>query len=407
MSERDEAVIIRGLGLITPLAQGVSANWEALLAGQSIGCQGRIGFPIPSQAPDRVTALAQIAAQEALQQAQWSSRVQREHADQRMAVIIGTSKGPIDTWLEAHTRHLTAPPSTSDNPEGRSRATRSSPSASFSTSPTGHSQASLDVPGLHRIGEMLDRTLKLPAGPRLTVSAACASGLVALIRAVMMLKDGSADRVLVVAAESSLHPVFTASFKRLGVLAPDDEPIRPLDEYRRGFRISEAAAAICLEAGRPRTGDILIDRYALGGDAHHLTGVDPAGRTLNACLSRAIGNHPVDLVHAHATGTTLNDPIELAAIQRSLSPWKDKRPIIYSHKAALGHSLGAAGLISVVLNCHIHVRDRVPGNIHTTTPLACERLRLSAEPLDQRITRSVSVAAGFGGATAAVSLISA
>ena len=58
-------------------------------------------------------------------------------------------------------------------------------------------------------------------GPSLTVSCVCASGLHALIRATMMIQSGEAERVLVVAAEASVHPMFVASFKRLGVLPPE------------------------------------------------------------------------------------------------------------------------------------------------------------------------------------------
>ena len=36
----------------------------------------------------------------------------------------------------------------------------------------------------------------------------------------MMIRSGEAKRVLVVAAEASVHPLFIASFQRLGVLTP-------------------------------------------------------------------------------------------------------------------------------------------------------------------------------------------
>ena len=82
----------------------------------------------------------------------------------------------------------------------------------------------------------------------MTLSAACASGIYALIRAVMMIQAGEVQRAIVVASESSLHALFTASFARLGVLAPPGYGCRPFDRQRQGFVISEAAAAVCLEA---------------------------------------------------------------------------------------------------------------------------------------------------------------
>ena len=64
------------------------------------------------------------------------------------------------------------------------------------------------------------RKLGMIWGSRLTLSTACASGLhAAQSRAVMMIEQDGVERVLVVAVESSLHPLFVGSFKRLGVLA--------------------------------------------------------------------------------------------------------------------------------------------------------------------------------------------
>src|SRR5204862_7358830 len=98
----------------------------------------------------------------------------------------------------------------------------------------------------------------------------------------------------------------------------------------------------------------------LGGAATHLTGGDPEGTTLRRLLNHVVDGQPVDLVHAHATGTEMNDPIELAAIESALPADQDPPAILYSHKGALGHSLGAAGLVSVVLNCMSHHKGVVP-----------------------------------------------
>ena len=257
--------------------------------------------------------------------------------------------------------------------------------------------------------------LNLTCGPRLTISTACASGLHALIRGAMLLGEG-VDRVLVVAAESSLHPLFLGSFTRLGVLAPPEIGCRPFDVNRRGFLVSEAAAAVCLER---RTGGIQIERFAMLADATHLTRGDETGRMLRRLLSTAIGSRPLDLIHAHGTGTKANDETELTAIQSALAAdfpphpllncstaplLSRQQPILYSHKGALGHTLGAAGLISVVLNCQCHTHACIPGNVRTSEPLPMPGLRFSQSILERRISRSVVIASGFGGAGAAVTL---
>lgn len=332
--------------------------------GEFIRDHARI--PCENSAPPRVTQLALRAARESLASAQWN-RTGLE--DDATALVVGTSKGPIEEWREK-------------------------PGADGSI-------------GLHEVAETLTHELNLGAGPRVTLSAACASGLHALIHATMLLRSGVARRALVVAAEASVNPLFVASFKRLGVLPPEGFGCRPFDLDRAGFLMSEAAAAVCLEASEfpARRDSVRVDRFSLGADATHLTGLDPAGKTLRRLLARVMDNRPVDLIHAHGTGTGMNDPIELAATEHLL-PTCDRPAFLYSHKGALGHSLGAAGLVSIVLNAESHRRGIVLPNVQTRRPLPTMRVRLVREPVYTPIRRSVAIAAGFGGASAVVSCTS-
>src|SRR5207302_8186491 len=137
----------------------------------------------------RVTQLGLRAAGEAIASAGWTSS--ELHHD-TTALVVGTSKGPIERWM-------TAPP----------------------VEPYRTNQICANPMGLHEIAESLARELWRGHGPRLTVSAACASGLQALVQATMLLQSGVAKRALVVAAEASVHPLFVSSFKRLGVLPPE------------------------------------------------------------------------------------------------------------------------------------------------------------------------------------------
>jgi len=146
---------------------------------------------------------------------------------------------------------------------------------------------------------------------------------------------------------------------------------------------------------------VKIGRFAMGGDAAHLTAGDAEGETLRWALGKAIDKSRVDFVHAHGTGTVQHDPVELAALEATLRPGDD--PPVYSHKAALGHSLGAAGLVSVVLNCLVHQTGMIPPNVNTSEPLE-SRLKISREIQRRSVRRSLAVASGFGGALAAVSL---
>ena len=169
--------------------------------------------------------------------------------------------------------------------------------------------------------------------------------------------------------------------------------------------MSEAGAAVCLErAGDGEAQGILVERMAMGADATHLISGDEQGRTLRALLDDVLDGRPVDLIHAHGTGTAQNDEMESGAIEDCVMVG-GRRPALYSHKGALGHALGAAGLISVVLNRMCHERQTVPpALVQRSVPL--RRVSLLNHAQKRTIRRSIALAAGFGGAIGAVSLLS-
>jgi act minimal PKS ketosynthase (KS/KS alpha) len=388
----DDLPLITGIGLWTVLGPSAGETWDAITtSGRCVSGHTRI--PVGRDEGSRVATLAVNVARQALADAGWG---RSQTGDSRTALVFGTSKGPIEDWIVSDVnRSVQFSPPTSDKPS--CDVTRIDPHAW----------------GLHATTDRVARATGIAHGPRLTVSAACATGLHALVRAAMMLRTGEADRVLVVAAEASVHPLFVHSFKRLGVLAPEGFGCRPFDESRSGFVMTEAAAAVCLERGTSgRRPYAAVGRYAIAGDAGHLTAGAPDGRVQRHVLARVVHGRPVDFVHAHGTGTVVNDPIELAAIDASVDPTvrddDDRRRVpVYSHKAHLGHSLGAAGLVSVVLGCLTHRTNVIPPNVRTTSPLASRFLDIPTEVHERRVHRSVHLAAGFGGTVAAMSLVTA
>src|ERR1700722_1307308 len=311
-------IVITGLAACTPLGDTLTTTWQSLLDGRPTADYVRGPLDL---SPPQVNGLARRVALQATEAAGWS--LDQLHD---AALVVGTSKGPIEAWID------------------------SSSSSILNANSFGLAAVASD--------------LGMANGPRLTLSPACASGLHALIRATMLIRDGRVDRALVVAVESSLHPLFIGSFRRLGVLPPPGIGWRPFDLDRAGFLMSEAAAAVCLERGDQR--GIRIERFALGGDAVHLTHGDPTGDTLRRLLNSVLDSKSVALIPAPATGTKTNDATELAAIQSAVV---GPPPTLYSHKGALGHSLGAAGLISIVINCLCHANGLIPPNIRTQRPL--------------------------------------
>ncbi len=90
---------------------------------------------------------------------------------------------------------------------------------------------------------------------------------------------------------------------------------------------------------------------ALNSDSYDVVKPDPTGEQAGDAIARAVelaGLQPTDIDHvnAHATGTTFGDLAEAHAIRHALG---DHSPAVYAPKAALGHSLGAAGAVEAVL----------------------------------------------------------
>jgi 3-oxoacyl-[acyl-carrier-protein] synthase II len=376
---------IVGFGLATPLGTNVQQTWDALLRGTFINDHALVPQSWPGERP-RVIELALQTAREALASARWSPS---DLQDDETALMVGTSKGPIERWM--------------------------TPLSHMARSP--YIVGGVHPTGLGEIACVLGQELNLGCGARLTMSGACASGLHALIQGAMLIQSRQYRRVLVVAAESSIHPLFLGSFQRLGILAKPGHGCRPFDRQRDGFLMSEAAAAVCLEAAemQPEGGNpaprkpaspapVLIERFALGGDATHMTGGDPDAATLRRLLRSVIADRPVDLVHAHGTATLTNDPTELAALESCLHE-QAVPPVLYSHKGALGHSLGASGLVSTVINALCHRKGVVPPNCQTQAPIPSNKVQIARHPTIQPIQRSIAIAAGFGGTMAAISLV--
>ena len=333
-----------------------AGTWEAMRAGGRVERRAAVDDGLLEGEPwlDRSLRLALSVARRALAGASTNG----------LMLFCGTSKGPIGVMLESCARL-------------RRGAALSS------------GQALQIALGTGAMGSLLGERLGLPAGT--TSVAACASGLHALHAAALALGRGACERALVVAADASLHPLFEASFARLGVLAPADaRGIRrcaPFAPEGRGFFLSEAGAAVVLEHAQGQTPNAkravaFLEPTWIGGDGTALVALDERAETLRRGLAACLPAPPPAFVHAHATGTT-HDAYELAAIRDVCGGL----PEVFSHKGWLGHSLGAAGLVSVVLSAQCHARGQT----------------LTGAPVPPG-SASLTIAQGFGGHVAVVRL---
>jgi 3-oxoacyl-[acyl-carrier-protein] synthase II len=395
MSTADTAdpVVITGVGVVSPLGTDAPATWRAVCRGASAtrrltehdfppalrdprgSARGWIGAPAASSGSDdadRVVSLGRTAAREAAVEA----RLNTAAVDPvRLGCVFGTSKGSL-----------------------------------FAATATGRDPAQAGpFPAVWPSAAASAIAADLGArGPCLAPVAACATGLVAVIRAAALIREGACDVVVAGSADDSLHPLALASFQRLGVLARHADPARasrPFDRDRTGFVIGAGAGALVLERRSHAVSRGMRCLAVLGpgrfaADPSGITTLDATGETLARLLADCVppGRRP-DYINLHGTGTRLNDPAECRALQ---AVGLD-RCRAGSLKGSLGHLLGAAGSVELALLC-LALRDQIlPPNVNLDTPdPACVLpwVGRTAEPA--RLTSLLKVSLGFGGHQAAL-----
>lgn len=225
-----------------------------------------------------------------------------------------------------------------------------------------------------KVGSVLASQLAL-GGPMVSVSTACSASAYSVSLAVDAIRDGRADVVLAGGADGYTR-VGVACFNRLGALDP--ERCRPFDAGRRGTVFGEGAAFLVLESesharrrGRDRHYGV-IEGTGWSCDGHHATAPDAGARqivrAMQAALTEAgVGPDEIGCVVPHGTGTPLNDVVESRALHEVLGPVAASLPV-YSLKALLGHTGGAAGAFALLTAAMILDRGVVPPNIPIERP---------------------------------------
>jgi 3-oxoacyl-(acyl-carrier-protein) synthase len=214
----------------------------------------------------------------------------------------------------------------------------------------------LDTDVLAASSELLSLT-----GPSFTVGGACASGNMAILAALDLLRSGRAGAMLVSGAPIELEPVSLHGWTMIEALSYqsfNDAPeraSRPFDALREGFVPSECAGALVLEpldGARARGARIHAELLgaATASDACRLTRPDLDGqvRAIRLALDDArVDAAEVDYVNAHATSTPKGDAVEASAIKRVLGE-RARRIPVNATKSMIGHCLSAAGVVEAI-----------------------------------------------------------
>ncbi|MBI0296718.1 beta-ketoacyl-[acyl-carrier-protein] synthase family protein [Streptomyces sp. PRKS01-29] len=233
-------------------------------------------------------------------------------------------------------------------------------------------------------------------GVNTCVSNACAASGYALSVGADLIRSGEADVVIAGGAEAYSR-VALACFNRLGAIDP--ERCRPFAVERQGTVFGEGAAVLVLESAshaRARGARTVYGRLAGAGwscDAYHATAPEPSGEQIERAMREALreagaeagsgtgsesgsgsgsesgsgteagsgagsGSGGLGFVIPHGTGTELNDVVESRLLD-ALTP----RTPLYSVKALIGHTGGAAGAFAALAACLVLHHKTLPPNV--------------------------------------------
>jgi 3-oxoacyl-[acyl-carrier-protein] synthase II len=410
-------VVVTGLGLVTPLADGVEESWSRILDGKSgagpitgfdttglvttYACEVPLGdgtdgsfnadkymAPKEQRKVDTFIQFGLAAAQQAVEDSGW---MPTEDEDlERTGVLIGSGIGGLNSIAN------TAIMMEEKGPR------RVSP---------------FFVPGA--LINLISGQVSIKygfKGPNHSVVTACSTGAHAIGDASRLIMFGDADVMVAGGAEAAICKIGIAGFnacKALSTKGADDpqKASRPYDADRDGFVMGEGAGILVLEEyehAKARGAKIYAEvlGYGLSGDAYHITAPSLTGeggeRSMRAALRNA-GLEPSDIDYINAHGTsTMADTIELGAVERMLGDHASK-VTMSSTKSSTGHLLGAAGAIEGIFSI-LAIRDQVcPPTINLDNVAVETKIDLAA---NKKVEREVKVALsnsfGFGGTNASV-----
>lgn len=244
--------------------------------------------------------------------------------------------------------------------------------------------------------------------PILSPMAACATGLWSIAQGFELIKQGYCQRVIVGALDAPITPLILTGFHKIGALAK--EGCYPFDRKRDGFILGEGGAFFILEEislAQTRKAKIYgkILGFSFSNDAYSMTAPELGGKmaqkTIKTCLQKSqLFPHQIDYIHAHGTGTLLNDHHEALLIQQIFSP----AVFVSSTKGATGHTLGGSGALGVAFSLMSLSQKILPPCVGLRQPAF--DLNFVTIPQEYPVKNVLCFSFGFGGQNAVMALSS-
>lgn len=232
------------------------------------------------------------------------------------------------------------------------------------------------------------------------VSNACISGVSACIVARRLLQRDVCRHVLVIGCDV-LSRFVLEGFQSFHAIS--QQPCKPFDASRDGITLGEASAALVLSTAI--RSDILLGDGAISNDANHISGPSRTGEELNFCIRETLRRsalHAGDIgfISAHGTATVYNDEMESKAFEMAGL----QQVPLFSLKGAYGHTLGASGLVDLLVSAECLRQNLVLPSLGFDTPGVGGQVTVNRELLHANMHAALKTASGFGGCNAAIAL---
>lgn len=247
-------------------------------------------------------------------------------------------------------------------------------------------------------------------GASFNISTACASSAYAMAVAKQFIESGLYDMVITGGISNIVSHETITGFNQLLAMSANPDPetaCRPFTKNRDGFIMGEGSGAVILESEESalkRNAHIYCEfsGASMYDEAYNLTAPLTDGQGMVESMKLAIENadiapEKINYINAHGTSTGLNDAYETAAIKEVFDSNAGNIPVS-SIKAAIGHTLGAGGVLEAIACIKAIESGIIPPTIHYDEPAPeCDLDYVPNTARKHHVDAALSNSFGFGG----------
>ncbi|MEU6842766.1 amino acid adenylation domain-containing protein [Streptomyces sp. NPDC046716] len=214
-------------------------------------------------------------------------------------------------------------------------------------------------------------------GPSVSVQTGCSTSLVAIHTACQALNSAECDVAL--AGGATVVPQRRGHVHEQGGIRSSDGHCRAFDAAADGTVAGSGAAVVVLKRLDDALADGDVIHAVIRGSAVNNDGARKVGFTAPSVEGQAdviaealavadVDPSTVSYIEAHGTGTSLGDPIEVAALRSVFGDGPAKGCALGSVKTNVGHLDTAAGVIGLVKVVLALKARQLPPSLHFTRP---------------------------------------